>query len=118
MDNIRDSKENLRAPVPVPKEMVWVHNDLQIIYNALDRLGKELEAMKKPARDNGGTLYRVDHCRSLHVRSSGSASAPKVGVLYDNDIVRVYEMKDKWCRIDKEGKRWCYADYLEPILIK
>lgn len=114
----KEPKGSLRSPTPIPKEMLWIHNDIQILYSAIERLRKEIETMKKPIRENTGSLFKVDHCKSLHVRSYGSASATKVGVLYDGDIVRVYEMKDKWCRIDREGKRWCYADYLEPILIK
>ena len=118
MDEINEQKENLRAPQPIPKEMLWIHNELQMINNAIDRIKKELETIKRPTKESNGTLFKVDHCKSLNVRSYGSANAPKVGVLYNDDIVRVYEMKDKWCRIDKEGKRWCYSDYLEPILIK
>lgn len=52
---------------------------------------------------------------TLNVRSAPTASARKLRVLRNEDVVDVFGVKDGWAAIAPSAKEWVARQYLEPI---
>ena len=59
--------------------------------------------------------YKVSVKTFLAVRTKPNANGKKVGELYNDAIVTVFEEKDGWGRITATADSWCYMGYLKEV---
>lgn len=120
MNGNEDLYENQEVVIlhPIPKDQMWIHNEFNKINLSINNLRKELFKQDKESKKNQPVLHKVVNCHTLNVRLKPNKESKSVDILHVYDLVYVYDKKDGWYQIDKKGTRYCYGEYLEPVVIK